>query len=181
MLAGRNTGCRPYAIARPAGSAIISHLLSVLMLYTDHRCFPEDVEFIRTHFKHRCRADRYTFPAPITLIRIDGDVPIARAIFKPIVCYHALSFSRFVVRSLQFVVKETTNCKLRTDHFQGECSNIRLANLSGLFQPSPEPSLPPQVFYIQLSSFLYSRPPLLSKGPLRVQPLQGVCNSRETP
>ncbi len=67
------------------------------MLYADHRCFTEDVVFIRTDFKYMGRANIHALPAPITLIRIDGNEPVARTILETIIGYH-LSFPAFPIQ-----------------------------------------------------------------------------------
>jgi hypothetical protein len=61
------------------------------MLYKGHWSFPEDVNLIRPHFKDFRRTDFGTFAATSAFVRVDGDIPIAGAVPKTIICDHVLS------------------------------------------------------------------------------------------
>jgi len=58
------------------------------MFYKGHGFFPEDINLIGRHFKDLGRADFGTFAATTALIRVDGDIPVARPIPKTIIGYH---------------------------------------------------------------------------------------------
>lgn len=85
-----NTRCWLRTIARSAGSATIPDLLALLMLHKGYGFFTEDVNLIRPHLENFGRTDPGTFAAAVTLIRVDDDIPIARAVLKTIIGYHAL-------------------------------------------------------------------------------------------
>jgi hypothetical protein len=58
------------------------------MLHKGHGFFTEDVNLIRPHLENFGGADSGTFAAAIALIRVDDDIPIARAVLKTIIGYH---------------------------------------------------------------------------------------------
>jgi len=85
------TGCWFFPIARLARSATIPDLLALVMFYKGHRFFTEDVNLVRPYFKDFCQTNLWALPASIAFVRIDGDIPVARAILKPIIGYHVFS------------------------------------------------------------------------------------------
>jgi hypothetical protein len=60
------------------------------MLYKGHGFFAEDVNLIRTHLEDFGRTNFRALAAAIALVRVDGDIPIARAVLKTIIGYHNL-------------------------------------------------------------------------------------------
>jgi hypothetical protein len=58
------------------------------MFYKGHGFFTEDINLIRPHLEDFGRADFRALAATIALVRVDGDIPIARAVLKTIVSYH---------------------------------------------------------------------------------------------
>jgi len=92
-FANGNAGCRLIAKTRLAGSAMVSDLLTFLMLYKGHGFFTKNVYFIQSHLKDFYRADLHALAATITLIGVDSDVPVARPILKPVIGNHVISFS----------------------------------------------------------------------------------------
>jgi hypothetical protein len=94
-----DTGWEGSTVAGFAWSAMVADLLSLFVFYRGHRFFPEDINLIRPYFKDFYRTHLNTLTASIAFVRIDGDIPVARAILKTIIGNHALSFSKFVVRS----------------------------------------------------------------------------------
>jgi hypothetical protein len=90
-FANSDTGCWFSAIARSTRSATIPDLIALLMLYKGHRFFTKDIDLIRSYFKDFCRTNLGTLPASIAFVRIDGDIPVARAILKTIIGNHVFS------------------------------------------------------------------------------------------
>jgi hypothetical protein len=60
------------------------------MFYKGHEFFTEDVNLIRPHLEDFRRTDFRALAATIALVRVDGDIPIARPIPKTIIGYHHL-------------------------------------------------------------------------------------------
>jgi hypothetical protein len=60
------------------------------MLYKGHGFFTEDINLIRTHLEDLGWTDFRALAATIALVRVDGDVPVARPIPKTIIGYHHL-------------------------------------------------------------------------------------------
>jgi hypothetical protein len=60
------------------------------MLYKGYGFFTKDIHLIRPHLEDFGRADFRALAATIALVRVDGDIPIARAVLKTIVSYHNL-------------------------------------------------------------------------------------------
>jgi len=85
-----NTRCWLRTIARSAGSATIPDLLALLMLHKGYGFFSEDVNLILPHLENFGRTDFRALTARIALVRVDGDIPIARAVLKTIIGYHNL-------------------------------------------------------------------------------------------
>src|SRR4030043_2110342 len=88
---GCDAGCRLCTICRLARSAGIPDLLPFLMFYENHGFFPKDINLIGTDFQCLGRADSHTLATSVTFIGVDGDIPVAGPILKPIVSYHILS------------------------------------------------------------------------------------------
>jgi hypothetical protein len=86
-----DTGCWFFPIARLTGSAAIPDLLALLMFYKGHRFFAEDVNLVWPYFKDFCRTNLWALTASIAFVRIDGDIPVARAVLKTIIGYHVFS------------------------------------------------------------------------------------------
>jgi hypothetical protein len=63
------------------------------MLYKDDGFLAEDVDLIRTDFEDFGRTDFRALTAPIALVRVDGDIPVAGPVLKTIIGYHLFSFS----------------------------------------------------------------------------------------
>jgi hypothetical protein len=91
-FANSDTGCWFSAIARSTRSATIPDLLALLMLYKGHRFFTKDVKLIWPYFKDFCWTNFWALTASIAFVRIDGDIPVARAIFKTIIGNHVFPF-----------------------------------------------------------------------------------------
>jgi hypothetical protein len=62
------------------------------MLYKGHRFFTKDVDLIRSYFKDFCRTNLRALTASIAFVRIDGDIPVARAVLKTIIGNHVFPF-----------------------------------------------------------------------------------------
>ena len=80
-----------FPIARSARGAAIPDLLALLMFYKGHRFFTEDVDLVRSYFKDFCWTNLQALPASIAFIRIDGDIPVTRAVLKTIIGNHVFS------------------------------------------------------------------------------------------
>jgi len=89
-LTDTDTGGRFLPIPRSARSAAILDLLALLLFHKGDGFFAEDVNLIRTHLEDFGRTDFRTVAATIALVRVDGDIPITRAIPKTIVGNHNL-------------------------------------------------------------------------------------------
>jgi hypothetical protein len=59
------------------------------MFYVGYGFFTEDVNFVRTHLENFDRTDFRALAATIALVRVDGDIPVARPIPKTIIGYHS--------------------------------------------------------------------------------------------
>jgi len=73
-------------------------MLDLLALLLFHKCdgfFAEDVNLVRTHLEDFGRTDFRALAATIALVRVNGDIPIARAVLKTIIGYHVISFLFF--------------------------------------------------------------------------------------
>jgi hypothetical protein len=46
------------------------------MFYESYGFFPEDIDFVGTDFQHAGGANLHTLTASITLIGVDGDIPV---------------------------------------------------------------------------------------------------------
>jgi hypothetical protein len=60
-----------------ARSTTVPDLLALLVLYKSHWFFSENINLIRSYFKDLRRADFSTPATSITLICINGDIPVA--------------------------------------------------------------------------------------------------------
>jgi hypothetical protein len=78
-------------IARLAWSAAIPYFLACLVFNKGHWFFTEDVNLIRSYFKDICRTNLLALPASIAFVRIDGDIPVSRAILETIIGNHVFS------------------------------------------------------------------------------------------
>jgi hypothetical protein len=61
------------------------------MLYKGHRFFTKDVKLIRSYSKDFCWTNFWALTASIAFVRIDGDIPVARAVLKTIIANHVFS------------------------------------------------------------------------------------------
>jgi hypothetical protein len=102
------------------------------MLHKGHRFFTEDVNLIRSHFKDFCWTNFRTLTASIAFVRIDGNIPVARAILKTIIGYHCvcLSFPPLPAGRLSL-------SRLRPIAFGGRGSMIPLNEASGILFKRP--------------------------------------------
>jgi hypothetical protein len=88
-----HTRCWFCPIARSARSAAILDLLALLLFHKCDGFFAEDVNLVRTHLEDFGRTDFRALAATIALVRIDGDIPVARPIPKTIIGYHFIRLS----------------------------------------------------------------------------------------
>jgi len=95
-----NAGWRLSSVTGLARSASISNLLALLHHYPGYLFFPKGMIVILSYHKGIRRADLYTFAAAVTLIGINGDIPVTRTIFETVIRYHL--FSKLSERSLPF-------------------------------------------------------------------------------
>ena len=86
-----HTRCWFCTIARSARSAAILDLLALLLFHKCDGFFAEDVNLVRTHLEDFGRTDFRALAATIALVRVDGDIPVARAVLKTIIGYHVIS------------------------------------------------------------------------------------------
>jgi hypothetical protein len=89
-ITGPDAGCRFFTITRLARGARIPDLLSFVVFDKGDRFLPEDVNLIGTDFEGLPWTDFHALPAAVTFIRIDGDIPVTRPVFKTVVSYHIL-------------------------------------------------------------------------------------------
>jgi len=87
-----HTRCWFCTIARSARSAAILDLLALLLFHKCDGFFAEDVNLVRTHLEDFGRTDFRALAATIALVRVDGDIPVARPIPKTIIGYHDFTF-----------------------------------------------------------------------------------------
>jgi hypothetical protein len=80
-------------IARSARSAAILDLLALLLFHKCDGFFAEDVNLVRTYLYDFGRTDFRALAATIALVRVDGDIPVARPIPKTIIGYHFIRLS----------------------------------------------------------------------------------------
>ena|SRR4030042_3669901 len=90
---GGDTGRWFRTVAGFAGSAMVSDLLTFLMLYKGHGFFTKNVYFVRSHLKDFYRADLHALPATVTLIGVQSEKPISGTILKTVIGNHVISFS----------------------------------------------------------------------------------------
>jgi hypothetical protein len=62
------------------------------MFYESYGFFPEDIGLIGTDFQRLGRADFHTLTASVAFIGVDGDIPVAGAVFKTVIGNHDLSW-----------------------------------------------------------------------------------------
>jgi len=87
-----HTRCWFCTIARSARSAAILDLLALLLFHKCDGFFAEDVNLVRTHLEDFGRTDFRALAATIALVRVDGDIPVARPVLKTIIGYHDFTF-----------------------------------------------------------------------------------------
>jgi hypothetical protein len=85
-----HTRCWVCTIARSARSTAILDLLALLMFHKGHGSFTEDINLVRTHIEDFGRTDFRALAATIALVRVDGDIPVARAIPETIIGDHCI-------------------------------------------------------------------------------------------
>jgi hypothetical protein len=92
-FASCHAGRRLLTITWLARSTTVPDLLALLVLYKSHWFFSENINLIRSYFKDLRRADFSTLATSITLICINGDIPVAGPILKSIVGNHCIYLS----------------------------------------------------------------------------------------
>jgi hypothetical protein len=91
-FASCHAGRQRLTITWLARSTTVPDLLPLLVLYKSHWFFSENINLIQSYFKDLRRADFSTLATSITLICINGDIPVAGPVFKTVIGYHDLSW-----------------------------------------------------------------------------------------